>query len=72
MSVLDDYVRQAVEGQTDVAERMVERMLVTPGDYGVIVYSWFDGNSFRSLGKLTKDVPAMTIAYENTAPPDTP
>ena len=71
MSVIGDYVRQVVQGQTDVADQMVERMLVTPGDYGVIVYSWFDGNSFRSEAQLTKDVPAMTIAYENTAPPDT-
>lgn len=71
MGLFDDFVRQAMEGQTDVAERMVERMLVTPGDYGVIVYSWLDGESFRSEGRLTKSIPAMTIAYENTAPPDT-
>ena len=61
--MIDDYVRKAMATQNEAVERAVERMLVTPGDYGVMVESYWLGWTWHTRAYLTKDVPSMTVAY---------
>jgi isocitrate dehydrogenase len=58
--VIQAYVREQIRRNDDAIEAMCERMLVTPGDYGVLVVDNPDGTVTASL---SHDVPAMTIGY---------
>jgi hypothetical protein len=69
-SPLDSMLSQAVRASADVVDAAVERMLVTPGEYGVAVYTWIDGNGAYTEARLSTDVEPMTIAYLDGPPPE--
>ena len=66
---IGDFARDAIRRANDAVEAGVERMLVTPGDYGLRVYQWVDDRATLHVRtELTADVPAMTIEQHNYAP----
>lgn len=57
---LTALVTEQVRRNRDAVEAMCERMLVLPGDWGVLVTQLPNGTV---RAELTHDVPPMTVGY---------
>lgn len=68
MDEIESMVREYSRRSADVVEAACERMLVTPGDFGVAVHSWIEGNGAYTQAVLTHDVAPMTIEYRDGKP----
>lgn len=71
MTAMQDAVREFQRRQVDAVEAMIERMLVTPGDHGVVVYHWIDGTTAHSFVELSADAEPMRVTYADGPPPRT-
>ena len=60
---IESFVSEAMKREADAVEAMCERMLVTPGDWGVLVESWWEGDEYRTRVSLSQDVEPMTVTY---------
>lgn len=63
---IDDLIRESLRKQTLAIEEMCERMLVTPGKFGVLVESWPNGSWKVSL---SPDETPMEITYRSRQDP---
>lgn len=60
MGLIEDAVEEQARRNHEAIERAVERMLVMPGDYGVLVTHRRDGTVEC---RLTHRVPPMEVAH---------
>lgn len=60
MTVIDKWIEREYASQNQAIEVMCERMLVTPGTWGVLVETWTDGWSVS----LSDQVAPMKITYQ--------
>jgi hypothetical protein len=67
--VVGDMVAAIIATENELTERMLERMLVTPGAGGVRVYAWWEGMEFRIRAELSHEVPFGTVERCEFAPP---